>query len=105
MFSFLKSGLMGLSLGAGLFLVGCQSNTPSEPTHMMATDAVQCDKCQVTYIRVPTLGDKNHTIGYTSKPEMLCPDCKDAVANYFSTGNLKHECAACKGNMAICKDH
>ena len=34
---------------------------------------------------------------------MECPDCKGAVQNFFATGNLKHECSACGGNMKACE--
>lgn len=106
MFSFLKNGLFGLTLGTGLLLVGCQSGgAEAPPSHEMAANAVQCDKCQMTWVRSPIDAGKGHIVGYTSHKQMECPDCKDAVSNSFATGNLKHECKACAGNMAICDAH
>ena len=32
---------------------------------------------------------------------MSCPECKSAVANFLTTGQLKHTCATCGGNMDI----
>lgn len=107
MFSMLKIGLLGLSLGAGLLLVGCQSGGAKAPaSHEMASDAAQCDKCKVTWVKVPITpggGKSDRIIGYTSRKQMVCPDCKDAVSNFFATGNLKHDCKACGGNMTICE--
>lgn len=106
MFSMLKTGLLGLSLGAGLLLVGCQSGGAQAPaSHEMASNAVQCDKCQVTWVKVPTDNGKGRIVGYTSRKQMECPDCKDAVSNFFATGQLKHTCSACGGNMAPCEAH
>ncbi len=107
MFSMLKTGLLGLSLGAGLLLVGCQSGGAAQApvSHEMASGAVQCDTCKVTWVKVPEYGKGMRITGYTTRKEMECPECKSAVENFFATGNLKHECKACGGNMAVCEAH
>jgi hypothetical protein len=107
MYSIWKTGMLCLGLLAGLSSVGCQSggaNTPA--SHTMAGNAVHCDKCQVTWVKDPIRnGEKSSIVGYTIRKEMECPDCRDAVSTFFATGNLKHECKACSGNMAICESH
>lgn len=108
MFSILKSGLVGLTLGTGLLLVGCQSGgAPAPASHEMASNAVQCDKCQVTWVKYPITGGGKgqQIIGYGTRKQMECPDCRSAVSNFFATGNLKHDCKACGGNMAVCEAH
>lgn len=106
MVSLLKRGLGSLALGAGLLLVGCQSSGATAPaSHEMAANAVQCDKCQMTWVKVPMDNGKGRVVGYTTRKSMECPDCTDAVSNFFATGNLKHECKACGGNMAVCDTH
>ena len=112
MFSQLKIGMLCLSLGAGASLVGCQSNgNASMPaSHTMAGDAVACDKCEMTWVKTAVMGwegGRKHTgvTGYSMRKKMECPDCKTAVANFFSTGDLKHDCKACGGNMVVCEKH
>ena len=105
MLSHLTGGL--LSLAFGLLLAGCQSGGAQIATSdEMPADAVRCDKCQVTWVRMPTTPrTKGGTVAYRSIRQMECPDCRDAVSNFFATGNLRHECKACGANMAICEAH
>lgn len=111
MFLLAKSGLIALSLGAAALLGGCQSGGMATPaSHEMAANAVQCDKCQMTWVTKPNQagggqGRYSGYTGYTTRKEMVCPDCKDALSNFVATGNLRHECKACGGNMAICDAH
>jgi len=108
MFSLLKSFAMSLTLGAGLLLVGCQSDgsqTQASPSHEMASSAVACDKCQTTWVKMPIENQKGRLVAYSSRKEMACPDCKDAVSNFFATGKLEHTCKTCGGNMTICEAH
>ena len=94
-----------------MLLAGCQSGgAQMPPSHAMAPGAVQCDKCQVTWVSTPgtTIQGGQGGVGitgYTTRSEMACPDCKGAVQNFFATGNLKHECTACGGNMKACEAH
>ena len=106
--SFRMRGLLAACAGTALFLVGCQSSGGSgtQPTHEMAADAVQCDKCQVTWVKVPITpgGGKDYrVIGYSARKQDACPDCRNALPNFFSGGKLRHECKACGGNMTICE--
>lgn len=109
MFGFKKAALAGLALGVGL-LAGCQSNKPS-PNAMGGTpsdDAIVCDKCKVVWVKQPTTvggGKSNVITGYTSRKQMVCPECKGAVQNLFTTGRFEHTCTACGGNMTGCAVH
>ena len=108
MLHFSKLPLACFMLSTGLFLVGCQSGgAQASASHEVASDAVACDKCQMTWVKYPiTGGDKNRQIiGYSMHQKMECPDCKNAVSNFFATGNLEHGCKACGGNMEVCKAH
>ena len=109
MFSVKTLGLLGLVACAGLLLGGCQSSSTasSEPSHHMSAGAVACDKCQTTWVNEPTTagGGKSNITGYSAKQVHECPDCKSAVQNFFATGELKHTCSACGGNMAPCEKH
>jgi uncharacterized UBP type Zn finger protein len=69
-----------------------------------STQAVTCDTCKVTYVKMP-ITQKGRIIGYSTRKEMECPMCKDAVTNFFQTGKLEHTCTACGGNMSICEAH
>src|SRR5438094_444668 len=102
MFSALRMGLLGLSVGASLLAFGCQSGgAKSESSESLAsTQAVTCDKCEVTWVKVPIQGGKGRIVGYTSRKHMECPMCKDAVTNFFQTGKLEHTCSVCGGNMS-----
>ena len=112
---FTKTILPGLTLGAGLVLGGCQSDGKPSPNAMAgtpSTDGIACDKCEVTWVKVPNTGTSGAggkgsmgITGYSSRKRMACPDCKSAVANMFATGKLEHTCKACGGNMAGCAVH
>ena len=106
MFSALKMGLLGLTMGAGLLAVGCQSTSAKSDTaaSVASTQAVTCDACKVTWVKLPR-ESKGRVIGYSYRKEMECPMCKDAVTNFFQTGKLEHTCSACGGNMSICEAH
>jgi len=104
MLTMIKTAVLGSGLALGLLLVGCQSSGTKTTDHKMTADAVQCDKCQVTWVNTTNTA-KGRVIGYTSTKKMECPECRDAVSNFFATGNLKHDCTACGGNMSICDAH
>ena len=109
MFSLLKKSLFGI--GASLLLAGCQTGGTATPaSHTMTPGAVQCDKCQTTWVNTPGTtiqggqGGSGIT-GYSTQATMACPDCKSAAVNFFTTGNLMHDCKACAGNMKACEAH
>lgn len=99
-------GIMMAALGAvvlaGLTLAGCQS-TGALQASGGEPQAVMCDKCKTTWVRSPQRQGKV-TI-YTTRKTMTCPDCKSAVANFFTTGKLEHTCASCGGELQHCDVH
>src|SRR3954468_22498690 len=96
------------SIVLGTVLVGCQSlATGDKPAaaKLDATQAVACTKCDVTWVKTPQ-EQKGRIVGYSNRKVMECPDCKDAVANYFSTGKLEHACKTCGPDaMQACQMH
>jgi hypothetical protein len=106
MFCFQKGILVSLILGMGLFVAGCAAdNKPAQSSLVPSTQGVTCSKCQVTWVKVPTDNGKGRIVGYTSQKSMECPDCKDAVTNFFTTGKLQHTCKTCGDSMEICESH
>jgi hypothetical protein len=99
----LRSPLLAAVLGGSLFAAGCASNPPP-PSAASSTQGVTCSKCLVTWVKVPDTA-KGRVVGYTSRKSMVCPDCKDAVNNFFATGKLQHTCATCGDSMDICNAH
>ena len=71
----------------------------------MASNAVQCDKCQITYVKTPAGSRDTPVMQYNWVKRDACPDCKDAVTSFFNTGKLEHTCKSCGGNMAACEGH
>jgi len=96
-----KSMLLGTGLLATLLAAGCQTAAPAVDH---SAHALTCDKCKVTYVRVPDTA-KGRIVGYTNQKHMECPDCKSAAANFFSTGKLQHTCATCGDSMEVCEAH
>lgn len=106
MLSSLRNGLLGLSLIGILSLAGCESNATPSPSSVSGMKAVQCDKCQTTWVRGPgDVGANSRVIRYTTQKVTVCPDCKAAAENYFATGQLKHSCSMCGGTMTVCDVH
>jgi hypothetical protein len=106
MFGFSKLAIAGMTLGAGWLIVGCAANTkPAESTLVTTPDGVTCSKCEVTWVRYPVTGDKGRIVRYDTHKSMQCPDCQDAVTNFFATGKLEHTCKTCGDSMEICKSH
>jgi len=106
MFRFSKLSLAALTVGAGLLVAGCAAdNKPPQSSLAPSTQGVTCTKCQVTWVKVPTDNGKGRIVGYTSRKEMVCPDCKDAVTNFFTTGKFQHTCKTCGDSMEICEAH
>jgi hypothetical protein len=106
MFRFAKPALASLLLGASAFLIGCTAdNKPPQSTLVPSTQGVTCSKCQVTWVTYPVHGDKMRIVRYDTRKSMECPDCKDAVANFFTTGKLQHTCKTCGDSMEICNSH
>jgi hypothetical protein len=105
MIRFSKMMLTSVTLGAGLILSGCTANGGAQaPTATASTQAVSCSKCEVTWVKVPDTA-KGRVVGYTNRKSMVCPDCKDAVANFFATGNFQHTCKTCGDSMSLCEAH
>lgn len=98
--------VLTMGLAAGLtFLSGCQSDkTAHHAGHDSPGKAVMCDKCKTVWIQQPG-GDSHKPWTAKSSSGMACPECKTAVANFFSTGKLQHTCSACGGHMDECEMH
>jgi hypothetical protein len=105
--SFSKSVLWAMALGAGLVLVGCQSDgTQSASGGAPSEQAVTCSKCQITWVKWPTDAGKGRIAGYYGRQRHECPDCKSAVENFFATGKLEHTCKTCGADsMQACERH
>ena len=98
--------IAGMTLVGGLVLAGCASsgNGAQAASAGASTQAVTCSKCKVTWVKVPDTA-KGRIVGYTNRKEMTCPDCKDAVANFFATGKFQHTCKTCGDSMELCEAH
>lgn len=97
---------LSLVIALVTFMAACQAvGTKGPVTGEVSSQAVRCDKCQITWVKVPTNDPKGRFIGYSDKKVMECPECHSAVANFFSTGKLQHSCNSCGGNLAICESH
>ena len=106
MFTFSKFAAIGLSFVFSFALVGCaQDNKPAESSLVPTSQGVTCSKCQVTWVRYPVQGDKGRIVRYDTRKSMECPDCKDAVTNFFATGKFQHTCKTCGDSMEICEAH
>ena len=106
MFRISKLSLAALTVGAGLLVAGCAADNKAPQSSLApSTQGVTCTKCQVTWVKVPTDNGKGRIVGYTSRKEMVCPDCKDAVTNFFTTGKFQHTCKTCGDSMEICEAH
>src|SRR5688572_6415688 len=100
--------------GASIFALGCQSSNPRLASQQSASasqvpdqvaKAVTCSKCKVTWVKYPITpgGGKSHRIiGYGARKSMECPDCRSAVENFFTTGQLRHTCATCGDAIEVC---
>lgn len=106
MFSLSKLSLASLTLGAGLIVAGCAADNKAPQSSLTSSSqGVTCSMCKTTWVKVPIDGGKGRIVGYSSRKEMACPDCKNAVENFFATGDLRHTCKTCGDNMEICEAH
>ena len=105
----MKLSLVGVSALAATLLAGCASEAARHPTAAattQSTQAVRCEKCQVTWTQAPNDVGKGRIVGYTSRKTMVCPDCRGAVENFFATGKLEHTCQTCGPDaMQLCEAH
>ena len=107
MFGLGKMGTVILALSGGLVLAGCaKDNTAAESSTLNTDKGVICTKCQTTWVQVEHRDKAGQQITYfTPQKRHVCPDCKDAVANFFATGNLQKTCKTCGDSMEICEGH
>ncbi len=88
--------LMAIAAATVMTAATAQSGPPKE-------GAVFCDKCEIVMVKVPSYaGPKNQFLTYRKVKKMVCPDCTSAIANFFTTGKLKHKCSTCGGNLIVC---
>ena len=95
-----------LLLAGGLIFAGCAASNGgnSAQAASASTQAITCSKCQTTWVKIPRT-EKGRVVGYTSRNQMVCPDCKDAVASFFDTGKFQHTCKTCGDSMELCEGH
>jgi hypothetical protein len=96
-------GVVGVAVLSALALAGCQSTSTAQAGPAAATHAVMCSKCQAAWVNTPTRDGRGRIVGYAARREMVCPDCRSAVANFFATGKLEHACKSCGGDMQVCE--
>lgn len=71
-----------------------------------AESVVMCAKCKTVWVNRPvTVGGKGGAMVYRQEKSMKCADCDSAVATFFKTGKLQHECKACGSELTHCKAH
>lgn len=87
-----------LALALGAFKASA-ADTPG-------TGAVTCDKCKTVWVSVPVTNPagKGFTT-YRDVKKMECADCESAVATFFKTGKMHHECKKCGGVLTHCEEH
>jgi hypothetical protein len=107
MFRSLKLAAAGLLATSGVLLAGCQSSgTKADAATGPITQAVACEKCRVTWVNVPNRNSKTNMMqAFTTRKSHECPDCRDAVANFFATGKPQHTCKTCGDSMDHCEVH
>ena len=93
------------ALGLAVLLSGCTADGSNPQAKESAAPAVACSKCEVTWVKVPTYGNKAAATAYTTQKSHVCPDCKGAVDNFFATGKLEHTCKTCGDTMEACEAH
>lgn len=74
--------------------------TKASTSTIQKEQAATCAKCQMVWVRRAELINK--TTVYRNEKVMKCPDCKSAVANFFTTGKWQHTCKACGENLSEC---
>jgi hypothetical protein len=106
MFSF-KTILLSCAVAvSGLLLAGCQASGKTPQSALVpTTQGITCSKCQTTWVKVPQNNGKGRIVSYTSQKRHTCPDCQDAVSNFFTTGKFQHTCKTCGDSMEICEAH
>jgi hypothetical protein len=103
-----KTTLAAFAVGSGLLLAGCaatEAEPAAAPHALTGSEGVTCTKCQVTYARSPVVNDKGRLARYETRKTHECPDCRDAVTNFFATGKLEHTCKTCGDTMELCEAH
>jgi hypothetical protein len=106
-----KMTLAAMVMGVGLLAAGCESMGGSGGAGGASASrdnaqAVACEKCKVTWVKSPVTSDKGRVIAYKTRQSHECPDCRNAVANFFSTGKLEHACATSGDNaLQKCEAH
>jgi ribosomal protein L37AE/L43A len=105
-------------LVATILLAGCESsgdgNAAADTADRGTSDvvaqgqdqAVTCEKCKVTWVKVPDTGGKGRVVAYKTRRSHECPDCRSAVNNFFTTGRMEHTCKTCGDDaLQVCEAH
>ena len=93
------------AFGLAVLLAGCAAEGGKSSQNAAPAPAVACSKCEVTWVKVPTYGNKAAADAYTTQKSHVCPDCKGAVENFFANGKLEHTCKSCGDTMEACEVH
>jgi hypothetical protein len=89
-----------LALAAAL-TSACQTSSGSHAGEC----AIMCDKCKTVWVMKPTGAPGAKFTSYSRESQMTCSACQSAVENFAKTGELKHSCSHCKGELTCCKSH
>lgn len=104
----LKSLKIALLAFIALPLVALQTTSAAD-TPPDGDNAVMCAKCKTVWVKRPvTTGAGKGGSGivtYREAKTMKCDDCESAVATFFKTGKLQHECKTCGSELTHCKAH
>jgi hypothetical protein len=105
-------GFTKMGLAAAILCGGCESSGSGQSREdgnaAMATggegEAVTCEKCKITWRKAPVTNDKGRVVAYTTRKSHECPDCRNMVENFFTTGKMEHTCKTCGADaMEVCK--
>ena len=83
------------------FLAGCTSMRPQAGTTQ--NSALVCNKCESVWVPSQIRGGKpgGHYV-YRASRKMVCPQCESMAETFFRTGQFRHSCPGCGGNVMRC---
>lgn len=94
---FTTTSIVSMALGVTT-LAGCASTRGGgETSTTSAGAAMSCPTCETVWVR-ETSGQGTKIQRFSSKKQMVCPDCDASAAAYLSSDGQKvlHNCPQCK---------
>jgi len=89
---------LGASAWIALAAFACVS-----PRDADRREGVLCSGCEAAWFLDESGGSLSSDIDeYRTLTGMECGSCRSAVHNFFVTGELRHFCALCEGNLKRC---